>query len=682
MKPMMMAASALLAVLTSTGAIAHTQAKRPQNAQQAAVKPAHPEPRFNGRSTGQEALRRLQTSRALPQFARHYGMTEDQVRGLLQTDRSAFLDNRGRLHFVEPKAIGGVTEQVGSNTNQTNIALDQTFLLESKPGSPRTIYLDFNGHTASGTAWNNSYGLTSISSPAFDLDGTPGSFSSTELQTIQGIWRRVAEDYAPFDVNVTTRANAEDTLTRATSSDTQFGIRVVITKDFTRNTTSPCNCGGFAYVGAFDNVGDFYKPAYVFHDNLANNEKYIAEAVSHEAGHTVGLLHDGTSTTGYYQGHGTGTTGWAPIMGVGYYKNLVQWSKGDYANANQKQDDYLVMQQNSLFFDADEAGNTIATALPLTQTTLNGLANFQTQATLQGPADTDVFEISAGLGVLTLTGTPQRTSPNADLVLTLMDSTGQVLAQNNPLDLLSATLSFSVQTAGKYYVSVRGTGNGDPFTTGYTDYGSVGTYTLVATAALPSTGNQVPNALIATSSNLTGNVPLTINLSGASSTDDGSIAAYQWNFGDGTVASGVSTSKTYNTAGNYTITLTVTDNAGLTDQDTVSVSAQQPVATPLMSVKLIQMTGFKKSRQFYAVASVVVVDQNGLSIPNATVTGEWSNRVSATANVLTNTSGVAKFTSPRATTGGTFVFTVKNIQAGAYQYDASKNTVTSNSITF
>jgi chitodextrinase len=370
-------------------------------------------------------------------------------------------------------------------------------------------------------------------------------------------------------------------------------------------------------------------------------------------------------------------------MGIGFYKNLVQWSKGDYADANEKQDDYLVMQQNSLFFDADEAGNTIATAAPLTPTTLNGLANFQTRATLQGPADTDVFEISAGLGVLTVIGKPQKTSPNTDLVITLMDSIGQVLAQNNPPNRLSASLSFTVQTAGKYYVSVRGTGRGDPFTTGYTDYGSVGTYTLVATAALPSTGNQVPNALIATSSNLTGNVPLTINLSGASSTDDGGIASYQWNFGDGTVASGVSTSKTYNTAGNYNIILTVTDNAGQTDQDIVSVSAQQPVGSPLMSIDRLSMMGLiKNSRQFYTVASVRVVDKNWVPIPNATVTGEWSNRVSATANVLTNTSGEANFTSPSTTTGGTFVFTVKNIQSGAYQYDASKNVVTGNSITF
>ena len=63
--------------------------------------------------------------------------------------------------------------------------------------------------------------------------------------------------------------------------------------------------------------------ALVFCDHPgAGNEKYVAEAISHEAGHNMGLHHDGTSTTGHYQGHGSGVTGWAPIMGVGGYQYL------------------------------------------------------------------------------------------------------------------------------------------------------------------------------------------------------------------------------------------------------------------------------------------------------------------------------------------------------------------------
>ena len=73
---------------------------------------------------------------------------------------------------------------------------------------------------------------------------------------------------------------------------------------------------------------------WVFENNLGNSSKNISEAASHEAGHSFGLSHDGNNSTSYYAGHGTGTTGWAPIMGVGYNRNVTQWSKGDYANAN------------------------------------------------------------------------------------------------------------------------------------------------------------------------------------------------------------------------------------------------------------------------------------------------------------------------------------------------------------
>ncbi len=124
----------------------------------------------------------------------------------------------------------------------------------------------------------------------FDIDGVPDTFCTTELQRIQYIWQRVAEDYAPFDVDVTTEAPPADRLTRSGTSDEIYGTTVLIT----RRTFYNCSCGGVAYVGIFDNVGDTYKPALVFYDMLGSgNEKYVAEAISHEAGHNMGLSHDG-----------------------------------------------------------------------------------------------------------------------------------------------------------------------------------------------------------------------------------------------------------------------------------------------------------------------------------------------------------------------------------------------------
>ena len=42
---------------------------------------------------------------------------------------------------------------------------------------------------------------------------------------------------------------------------------------------------------------------------------------------------------GYYTGHGVAPVDWGPIMGVGYYSDVTQWSKGEYSGANNTEDD-------------------------------------------------------------------------------------------------------------------------------------------------------------------------------------------------------------------------------------------------------------------------------------------------------------------------------------------------------
>ncbi|MBD2041469.1 DUF4347 domain-containing protein [Microcoleus sp. FACHB-672] len=78
-------------------------------------------------------------------------------------------------------------------------------LLSSNPGATAKIFLDFDGHTTSGTAWNTNFnGNADIISPAYSIDSDLNTFSTTEVANIEEIWKRVAEDYAPFDVDVTT----------------------------------------------------------------------------------------------------------------------------------------------------------------------------------------------------------------------------------------------------------------------------------------------------------------------------------------------------------------------------------------------------------------------------------------------------------------------------------------------
>src|SRR5215469_6320685 len=71
--------------------------------------------------------------------------------------------------------------------------------LNSDPGAPHTLYLDFHGEPS------EYWGLQTVpATPAYDVDGDPTTFSSQELANIQEIWSRVAEAFSPFNVNVTT----------------------------------------------------------------------------------------------------------------------------------------------------------------------------------------------------------------------------------------------------------------------------------------------------------------------------------------------------------------------------------------------------------------------------------------------------------------------------------------------
>jgi PKD repeat protein len=98
---------------------------------------------------------------------------------------------------------------------------------------------------------------------------------------------------------------------------------------------------------------------------------------------------------------------------------------------------------------------------------------------------------------------------------------------------------------------------------------------------IPASGgpvNQPPVANFSASPS-SGTAPLTVNFVAAESSDpDGTIVSYEWAFGDGGTATGISTSHTY-AAGTHSATLTVRDNLGATGTKTVSIVVS-PGATP------------------------------------------------------------------------------------------------------
>jgi subtilisin-like proprotein convertase family protein len=351
--------------------------------------------------------------------------------------------------------------------------LGDTFRLHSRSSATAVIYLDFNGHTTQGTWWNGPSNPTIIT-PAFDLDGNSGAFNNTELQRIQNIWQRVAEDFSPFQVDVTTEEPDGERLRNS-------GMRAIIGGDGAWAGYP----GGIAFVDVFGNGMDL--GCFIFPDNLGSGwEKYVADAISHELGHTLGLLHDGRDLPGghqeYYDGHGSGATSWGPIMGSPFSYELTQWSKGEYPFASNTEDDLqIITSQNSFGFRADDHADTLAGATPAT---LTGTTLVSGQGQISRNTDVDYFTFDSGAGPITIDVTPDDRSPNLDIRAELYDGAGNLIASDNPSGGLAARLTATV-AAGQYFLKIDGVGKGDPLDGGYSDYASLGQYSFNGTVVEP-----------------------------------------------------------------------------------------------------------------------------------------------------------------------------------------------------
>lgn len=364
----------------------------------------------------------------------------------------------------EASSLANIMDEllIADGQNPDNLSEDYIFNLSSNPSSSFTIYLDLNGNVAKGTYWNDG---KDVVTPAYDTDGNLNSFSNSELRDIYEIWLRVSEDYMPFNVNVTTKEPTVAQLSKTSDGDMAYGVRVAIggsCYDWYNNS-----CGGVAYVGSFDWNSD--TPAFVFPKQLYT-AKNVAEAASHETGHTLGLGHDGNSTQGYYGG----ADGWAPIMGTGYSQPLTQWSKGEYYDANNHEDDLEIITSKGFDYRNDDHGGTIEKATPLTF----AATGFLGSGIIERNTDVDFFsfELNGQQSVITVGGYAEVT--NLDAVVSIYDANKNLVATYDPSNTTNVSIDVSDFPAGKYYMSVAGTGLIVDGSTIYSDYASLGAYTI------------------------------------------------------------------------------------------------------------------------------------------------------------------------------------------------------------
>jgi len=381
---------------------------------------------------------------------------------ILTNDRSDVILKPTELKNIVCEGYGP-SEESNSNPQieQAQGPTEAVPLLNSFSGSSRVIYLDFDGYILpANKMWNNNNSVT-----------TYGPSWNAAQMTIT--WQQVSEDYAPFQVNVTT-----DEAVFFAAPDTSR-MRVVVT---VTNNWYP-NAGGVAYLNSFDWGSDI--PCWVFTAGLGNDPWNAGEAASHEAGHTVSLKHDG-GTSEYYMGHNN----WAPIMGGSYQKEVTQWSKGEYTNATNTSQNDVVAIASFLNYKQDDYGNDKNTSTDLVYS-LQGnnavISAVSNSGLIHERNDVDVFKfVSPAGGAYSFLVKPTAGyKTNLDIEVKIYDANNNLVqtqgtGHSNINNGVTLTGTFNAGVA--YYLFVDGVGTGNS-NTGWSDYASVGPYSISGTVA-------------------------------------------------------------------------------------------------------------------------------------------------------------------------------------------------------
>ena len=193
-------------------------------------------------------------------------------------------------------------------------------------------------------------------------------------------------------------------------------------------------------------------------------------------------------------------------------------------------------------------------------------------------------------------------------------------------------------------------------------YNQAGTFTITLTVrdnlgsqgqttrTVTVTGNEAPVAELQYTAGCS-IAPLQASFDASRSYDaDGNVASYSWNFGDGKTGSGATVAHTYNSAGTFPVTLTVTDDRGATSQARGTVTVLSGAGSGAVSVSG-QVTfervphnaaptnaGLDYSRTFVAPARNVVVELVSSTGPVLASTGPPE----LTSSTMTFLAGAAK----------------------------------------
>lgn len=372
----------------------------------------------------------------------------DAVGALAQGQQAQCSAEHGSTDFtleVTPAAVTGGASSA-TVTGGAVYPLSSLPVLHSNPTASVKLFLDFDGDFQA--VWGS---YTNVTTPAYDIDGDPTTFNDRELANIQSNWAVVAEDFAPFNIDVTTEQ--PPVLADGMPIDAANGVALRVAIGGTSDWYVPGSTGyaGISYFNSFTN--SIANVSYVFGQNR-DYPLFLGDFSSHEAGHAFGLDHQNTSYTAT----------WQPIMyAAGGVRSFATWTSGINAGGTFQDDMAMIASTtNGITYRADDFGSTIATATPLASS-----GGMWTGSGIVGTnSDMDMFSFTiTATDSYRIAVNGDATDADLDAAFDLRDSSGQLLASANPQDSLNAQLVTPL-TPGTYYLAVKSSGT----------YGWIGQY--------------------------------------------------------------------------------------------------------------------------------------------------------------------------------------------------------------
>jgi hypothetical protein len=309
-------------------------------------------------------------------------------------------------------------------------AMQDTSKLQSKPGATKVLFIDV----------------------------APLPLAKDQIYRA---WQVVAGTFSAFDVNVTTDQSVFD------------GTEP-------RNRGKSCSRAEMGRSSCSLNAFGTSRCCNVYNKG---NGHYQGTTFAHELGHLMGLRHDGGGGSGEYF-RGLTSFRWCPIMGSSPPKTswgvnaLFQWSKGEYTDSSNKEDDLVIITRNLPYREDD-----IPDTRPLVVRNGAEVSAADNRGQIARNTDTDTFTFtiggSGGRAMLTVDRIEYISGGYLDVDAEIQNAAGMTVARGNDMAARTAKLDANL-TPGEYKLVVKGGSEGTP-ANGFSSYSSLGFYGISGT---------------------------------------------------------------------------------------------------------------------------------------------------------------------------------------------------------